>query len=503
MQKEKRKRYLFNFAGGCIVVFWLMMMGLLAKKTAFVPTGEPIGISTEKRSTVTTHRRDWMEIYLKGKKVGYSLRQVSPLEKGYLVQEEVFLRLNLMGRGSSVYTTTRSLLDPDLLLKNFTFKMISGVVKFGATGTVEGNRMVVEIGEGRARRHEVIELEAPPMMDSGVGLYFREKTLRVGESFRLPVFDPSTLSQREVIIKVVERESLVIGPQAYTAFRLEAEVWGQSMTFWVDEGGDVLKEQGLMGLTLVRSGAGRALRDLEAEGGEDFYELASIKTRRPLREPARITYLKLKVDGLDEAHLDPGILDQGRQRRSGKTIEIVQEALPLKVSYTTAHPEGRRDMESFLNPELNVESDAAPIVRQAAKIAGGVENPVKAARMLLAWVYRNVEKRPVITVPSALEVLRTRIGDCNEHAVLLTALLRASGIPARLCVGLVYARGAFFYHAWTEAFLGKWISMDATLDQMPADATHIKLVEGGLDRQVPIMGLMGKLRLEVLDVRYD
>jgi transglutaminase-like putative cysteine protease len=201
--------------------------------------------------------------------------------------------------------------------------------------------------------------------------------------------------------------------------------------------------------------------------------------------------------------LDPGILDQGRQRRSGKTIEIVQEALPLKVSYTTAHPEGRRDMESFLNPELNVESDAAPIVRQAAKIAGGVENPVKAARMLLAWVYRNVEKRPVITVPSALEVLRTRIGDCNEHAVLLTALLRASGIPARLCVGLVYARGAFFYHAWTEAFLGKWISMDATLDQMPADATHIKLVEGGLDRQVPIMGLMGKLRLEVLDVRYD
>jgi hypothetical protein len=84
MQKEKRKRYLFNFAGGCIVVFWLMMMGLLAKKTAFVPTGEPIGISTEKRSTVTTHRRDWMEIYLKGKKVGYSLRQVSPIEKFYI-----------------------------------------------------------------------------------------------------------------------------------------------------------------------------------------------------------------------------------------------------------------------------------------------------------------------------------------------------------------------------------------------------------------------------------
>ena len=33
-------------------------------------------------------------------------------------------------------------------------------------------------------------------------------------------------------------------------------------------------------------------------------------------------------------------------------------------------------------------------------------------------------------MPSALETLKHRQGDCNEHAVLLTALARASGIPA-------------------------------------------------------------------------
>ena len=95
------------------------------------------------------------------------------------------------------------------------------------------------------------------------------------------------------------------------------------------------------------------------------------------------------------------------------------------------------------------------------------------------------------------------MGDCNEHATLLTALLRAAGIPARLSVGLVYSRNKFFYHAWTEAFLGEWISMDATLNQMPTDVSHIRLMHGNLDNQVEIMGLIGKLEFEVLDFGYD
>jgi hypothetical protein len=45
--------------------------------------------------------------------------------------------------------------------------------------------------------------------------------------------------------------------------------------------------------------------------------------------------------------------------------------------------------------------------------------------------------------------------------------------------------------------------MDATVNQMPVDATHVKLVEGNLDRQAEIAGLIGELKLKVLDYRYD
>ena len=41
--------------------------------------------------------------------------------------------------------------------------------------------------------------------------------------------------------------------------------------------------------------------------------------------------------------------------------------------------------------------------------------------------------------------------------------------------------------------------VDPTFGQVPADATHIKLVEGDLDRQVEIMGVMGRLGFALVE----
>ena len=59
-----------------------------------------------------------------------------------------------------------------------------------------------------------------------------------------------------------------------------------------------------------------------------------------------------------------------------------------------------------------------------------------------------------MSIPNALEVLQSKKGDCNEHTVLFNAFARAAGIPAKTVVGVVYLRGAFYYHAWSEVWLG-------------------------------------------------
>jgi transglutaminase-like putative cysteine protease len=119
------------------------------------------------------------------------------------------------------------------------------------------------------------------------------------------------------------------------------------------------------------------------------------------------------------------------------------------------------------------------------------------ASKLVKWVNENIEKRPVLSVPDALEILRNRVGDCNEHAVLLTALARAAGIPAEVEAGLVYQRGRFYYHAWNVLYLGTWITADSVMGQFPADVTHIRLVRGS-ERQIDLVHLIGKARIEIL-----
>lgn len=498
-----KKRQLFNLLGGGVILLWMVMIGLLIKKNYFKNDTKDLEITSTNISAVKKVQDDWMEIYLKDQKIGYSSTRISPLGKDYLIYEEIVLNFNIMGQASLMRTSTRSIVDQEFLLKSFMLKVDSGVVNFRVSGKVEGRRIQIEVGEGKRKKTHTINLSGPPVIGSGMSQFFRGRPLEIGESFKFFLFDPSTMAQKAVVIKVAAKEPLVINRLKYNTYRLETEMWGQNLTFWLNEKGEVLKEKGFMGLTLVRSNAATAPRNLEGGKVYDFYEMASIDVKPKLIDADKLTSLRLKVEGLRDTHFDTDVFNRGRQRFRDGILKITQEKRPLKATYKVPFPDLSGEMKPYLRPEFNIQSDDKAIKEKTREIVGDQRDPAAVAKKLMEWVYNNVEKKPVISVPSAVEVLKTRVGDCNEHAVLLTALLRASKIPARECVGLVYAKGRFFYHAWTEAYLGRWISMDPTLNQMPTDATHIKLVHGGLEKQTDIIALIGKLKLKIMDYEYD
>ena len=128
-------------------------------------------------------------------------------------------------------------------------------------------------------------------------------------------------------------------------------------------------------------------------------------------------------------------------------------------------------------------------------------DPKRVAAQLTNSVFNSLAKEVTISVPSAVQVLESGRGDCNEHTVLYVALARALGLPARTAVGLVYVNDAFFYHVWPEVWMsGEWIAVDPTFGDYPADAAHIRFVVGGLAQQVEIVRLIGRLNIEVLAV---
>jgi len=157
----------------------------------------------------------------------------------------------------------------------------------------------------------------------------------------------------------------------------------------------------------------------------------------------------------------------------------------------------------FLAPSPFVQSEHPRIVSLAEDLVGQTANARDKVIRIKDWLYTEIEKRPVISVPNALETLNNKMGDCNEHAVLFAALARASGVPAIIEAGLVYLNGRFYYHAWNAVYLDQWITVDALMDQFPADVTHIRLTRGGPDSQLDLMGVIGNISLEIVDIQYD
>jgi hypothetical protein len=47
--------------------------------------------------------------------------------------------------------------------------------------------------------------------------------------------------------------------------------------------------------------------------------------------------------------------------------------------------------------------------------------------------------------------------------------------------------------------VGEWVAVDSLLNQVPADPTHVRLITGGLDRQVRLVRALGRLGIKVID----
>ena len=62
----------------------------------------------------------------------------------------------------------------------------------------------------------------------------------------------------------------------------------------------------------------------------------------------------------------------------------------------------------------------------------------------------------------------------------------------------MYHAGKFYYHAWNQLFLGRWITADALFGQLPADVTHIRFATG-THKQLDLMALIGRVGLEIVD----
>jgi hypothetical protein len=308
--------------------------------------------------------------------------------------------------------------------------------------------------------------------------------MKIGADYAYPVYDPQTQSIVDVSQSVVAfEESRRLGIEP--SFKLETQMSGHSATSWVNLRGETVFERGMGGvlITFKESEGGAKSFLAEASMGKKdlIYDFSLIRTDKPITCPRKADVLEATVE-VPENTLSP--LQSPRQsvspqQQDKKMIWLyrIRKTVPVVPDAPVQAPNAR-DRYLFLAPSHHIESDHPEILEAARKAVAGVQTPREKVERLTSWVANEIKDEPVDSF-SALEVLHNRKGECQAHTLLYTAMARSLGIPTRLAGGIVYMEDmGFLYHAWAESFVDDWLPVDATFNQVPVDATHIKLVEG-------------------------
>ena len=447
---------------------------------------------------------NWTTITFDDTPIGYSHTQLAVDEdepgETTRLQNRTVLQLKVLGAAQRVNTTATVALDSAYRLRWFDFLLSSAYYTARVHGAhLSGERYQVEIETGAGK--STMEIEIPP--DAVIYSPLTElalRRLRPGQRLRLKTFDPITLRTSTVLCEAVRDERLSVGGEMVDTTVLALTYQGITTRAWMNAEGEMIRQETPLGWTIESATRQEAMSlKLDADAMDDMILATSVPCQGVIAHPRTCASLRLRLAGF---HLDPQQVVSFRQELEevGESkVEIVSRRMPLPEA---GAPLGAAAgaYAPYLASTAFVQADHPEMVKAARRIVGETTDSLEAARKIFEWVDTKVENSVAVSLPSALDVLRQRVGDCNEHTYLYVGLARAAGIPARIRVGIVYSEehGALYFHAWPAVYVGEWVEMDPTLSQPTVDATHVALIEGELDSQMELMKVIGRLSVHVL-----
>ncbi|MCC6929781.1 MAG: transglutaminase domain-containing protein [Gemmatimonadaceae bacterium] len=463
-----------------------------------------------------------------GRHVGFASNTIDTIPGGLQVTDYLVGDVALGGALQRVTAQSVVKLSRALALRSFTITFSGDSQSVRATGRTVGDSLLEYVVQaaGAVADTNRVRLTGPLLLPTLIPLAVAlGEPPRVGRTYTIDTFDPTTMATRALPVSIRAESLFVLVDSA--AFDPNSRRWlgahadtvrgfhltsadGAAFDSWVDELGRMITVRAPAGLSMRRTAYEvafenwrtasplRARRSGAAPPHEDRWSASAISAGVLGAWAPRDT-LRVRVRGIDLSRLS---IDGGGQLVTGDTVTIVRDgASELRPAFSLppdAATRARYARDLRTEPLLEVEHPAVVALAKRLRMRESMADVV--TRRLMTWVHDSLAKEASVTLPSAVATLRSRRGDSNEHAQLFVALARAAGIPARTVSGVVAIDGQFYYHAWAEVMLQRWVGVDPTLGQFPTDATHLRLLTGGLGAQAELSRVTGRLDLSVVGV---
>ncbi|MDP8233648.1 MAG: transglutaminase-like domain-containing protein [Candidatus Saelkia tenebricola] len=448
-------------------------------------------------------KEEWFGIYFNQNKIGYANFTVGldsvDADTEYKINGEAFVVLPVLGVNKKSWVQIKSHVDLEYRLKDFYFLFLAEGLRTEIKAKRIGDyEFELEIKEGVKISKSVIELPKGVVLSGIFGPLKEFKNPVLGRKIKFYTFNPLTLKSEEVYAEVVAREEVRFDDELREVYIVKTKFSGLESESWLDEDGRLLREESPLGINIVREPQMKALGFL-GEVKDISWDLAKVfsLSSNVQLESLRINSLTVLLRG---KNLDSQKILNGRQKILGtRVLKNGVKEICLKIT-KDADEISLENREKYLKSDNFIQTQDPEIKALAKHLTENSATEISKAKDIAIWVYNYLEKKITLSIPSALNALNLGQGDCNEHTFLFTAISRSAGIPTKIKNGLVYIEERFYYHSWPSVYVdNRWIDIDPTLNQFPADPTHIMLVEGELSEQFDILKILGKIEIEVKD----
>jgi hypothetical protein len=562
------------FAAACVL---LTLGGCSGSKSASEDFTAPRSGAPE--SSDVLDREIWDLCFLQGVRIGYVrtayYRTAQSGKPAVRVQRDTYITITRNGQESKQQIRSTSLETPDGRLLGFKTEMQMGAEPTTITGRVVNNRLHTETASPGKKAPGVIDWSPK------YGGFFADeqslirKPMQPGERRTLHALVEgfNQLITIEMLARDWQQTRLLHG--AYELLRIDAlAIFPDGnkfeQTIWTDRTGDRIKTLSQpMAMETFRATKEAALEKIEP-GRLDIGLQTIVKLDKPLPNihEARQAAYRVRLEGGDPAAVFAVGPAQTVKSLDANTAEVTVYAVRPEKGISPIYrngPEGashKLELSPFpasdpptaadREPNNWIQSDNPKIIALAKEAVGNESDPWLASVRTEKFVHDYITRKDFSTAfASAAEVAETRQGDCTEHAVLLAALCRALGIPARVAIGLVYVphEQGFGYHMWTEVYVestevklnksplplgegkgegekdkpiiskgegekdkpiiskgeGEWIPIDATLAKGGIGAGHLKLAHSSLKGAsayssfLPVVQVVGRLKIEPIE----
>jgi hypothetical protein len=436
---------------------------------------------------------EWFSMYVQNQKIGYLNTVTEKIGGEYRFTQHSETDVPLKDGTVHSMTNFTCLTDLRYMIKSFNFEYHSGESFIKSHGEIdENNMLVVYLETDKQKKTQAEKIEGRPYFPITVKYVLHEQGLEKGKRFSVPVLNIFTLKVEDTIAEVQELIPVKVGIYVNTVYLLKV---GNNY-LWINDANKTLKEQNAAGIISLADSKELA-KSTDKVYLFDYLSIPGIKSDDRLGDPEKLSSLKIRISGVQLS--DYPLLNEGRQALKGDVLEISKETEETMKEKKYLLPYQGKGLEQYLSPTPFVQSDHHTIKYNAKKFISIEKDSFRLARYLTSSLYLTISKSPLFRLQTAMETFKTRTGECNEHTVLFTAFARASGLPARMVGGLVFRYGFFYYHVWPEVWFNEWVPVDPTLGQFPADATHIRFVEGDIDKIASFGRNIQNIRIDIIE----